>query len=148
MSNKYYKEHAEEIKERQRKLYQNDKEFRKIQIQRVADYKRRKRAEKKLQKQELKLNRKIWRKIRINNVVVECCRITYLASALGRKSKRIREWELAGNIGKGIRVKNMRYYTKEHFNMVTSAWNKFGNGKDLPGFFNYIMDKWDECFPK
>lgn len=142
----YYQKHKEEIKAKQKNLYHKDKEFRKLQIQRVADYKKRKAKEKKLQKEQIKLDRKVWRKVRIANVVVECCRIAFLASALGRGTKRLREWESMGKLPKTILVKGMRYYTKPHYTMIMNAWNRAEEGKNLKLFFEIIKDKWDETY--
>jgi len=142
----YYEKHKEAIKAKQSNLYKHDKEFRKIQIQRVADYKKRKAKEKKQQKEKIKLDRKVWRKVRIDNVIVECCRITFLASALGRGSKRLREWEAMGLFPKTIKVKGMRYYTKLHYIMILNAWNRAGEGKNLKMFFEIVNEKWNETY--
>ena len=129
--------------EKFKRKYQTDPIFRKLHIQRVTEYKRRKSREHKLQKEELKLERKQWREFKLpNGKVVECCRITFLASALGRKPKRVREWELEGRFPKTIRYKTQRYYTREHYNMVLLYCEKYKEYLNM--FFVKVRENWNK----
>lgn len=148
MTESYYERNKEKIKARQKNNYHNNPAFKKEHKERVKSYKKRKAQERKLQKAQIKLERKVWRKVRIDNVITECCKIAFLASAIGRGTKRIREWESAGFFPKTIKIKGLRYYTKKHFNLVTMQWSRCGNGKNLKEFFQKINENWNKCYPE
>jgi len=131
--------------ERFKRKYQTDAEFRERHKASVTAHKKRKARERKQQGEKLQLNRKQWRVFEFpGGKKVQCCRISYLASALGRNSKRIREWESAGDFPETIRHKNYRYYTKKHYNMILRCWKECNDGKDLQSFFVKVRDNWNK----
>jgi hypothetical protein len=137
----YYARHAEKLKERFKKRYKTDPEFRADHIAKVAQYKKRKAREKKELKERTQTERKIWRTFKVNGVDTPCCRLGHLALSLERSVQTIRLWEDDNRFPKSIRYKNQRYYTKGQYDYVLSAWSR--SRGNLEKFFADVTTNWN-----
>lgn len=138
----YYERNKEKIKRKVKSRYKNDDLFRKEHIERVARYKKRKAEERKEERKNAIVERKVWRKVSLKGTIRLCCRVGYLSKCLGRTTQTVRLWEKMNYLPKSIRIKNHRYYLKEHFELIMIMWNKYKN--NLPKFFSEIRKDWNK----
>lgn len=137
----YYYRNKEKILQRRKERYANDELFRE-RTKELASISNKKRSElKKLMKNSEKLRKKYWRKFKVNNEVIEFCRINYLAKNINRTTQTVRLWEKSGLLPKAIIYKNNRYYSQYQFELIIKMWEKYGE-EDLYKFFNEVRKNW------
>lgn len=140
MSKRYYERNAEKLRERFKRRYRSDPEFRKAHQERVRAYKK-KRSKEKGRIKTSTTERKTWRIFNVSGTKVECCRIGHLAVHLGRSVQTVRLWEKEGTFPKSIIYKGHRYYTRPHFDMILRMWNR--HNEDLQKFFVEVRTQWN-----
>jgi hypothetical protein len=136
----YYSRHADRIKERARRRYKSDPEYRAAHIARVQAYKKRKALERQRVRSQ-NTTKEIWRQFTIGGAVVDCCRIGHLALLIQRSVQTIRLWERAGSFPKSIVFRHNRYYTRPHVEMIVRLWQRYH--ADLPRFFEEVRTQWN-----
>ncbi len=143
MKTTYYQRHREKILEKQKLLYNTDKEYRKRRIELASAYQKRKAKERKLAKAKIKREKKIWKNFRMGNNIIKCCRIGYVAFSIERTSQTIRKWHKMGYLPETFKYNGIRYYTYKHYNLITTMFNRYGSKNTLKLFFKKVRDNWN-----
>lgn len=143
-SKTYYERNKERIKKRLRDLYHSDSKFREEQIRRSIESRKKRTERLKLEKQRLIIEQKKWRKLKVKDDILECCRIGTLAEALGRDIQTIRLWQKKNQFPNTITYKKHRYFTRYQYDVVLKLWKKYDNGNKnkLPFFFEELKKEW------
>ena len=86
---------------------------------------------------------------RSGEIVVECCRVGYLGKTINRSSQTIVKWEKAGKLPKTIIYNKIRYYTKQHYDLIRLSFDKWCSkenegGYDYESFFREVFEKWNQ----
>lgn len=120
--------------------YRTDPVYRKNHKLAVKKYRKNKARKKHEEKLRTKAFKKYWMKLRVDGIVHDCCKVGFLAEALGLETQTLRAWHNRKNIPETIRYGNSRWYTKAHYDLILEAQEKFqGNRNKL---FEYVTNKW------
>jgi hypothetical protein len=123
--------------------YRTDPIFRDAQKKRVSENTRRKQDEKRALRKIYKQEKRIWRKLRINGIVHQCAKISYVAMLIDRTPATIKLWEKSNSFPKPVIYNKMRYYTKAQVILIQRVWTKIvRTNRDLPVFFETLRKEW------
>lgn len=120
--------------------YRTDPVFR--ENKKAANKKYRKNQQKaaRILKKKQKLYKKYWRKFKVDGVIVDCCKIGYLAETLGVEAQTVRAWHNRSQIPETFKFNKARYYTEKHFRLIHSCYAEFPTERNK--FFTKVTNKW------
>jgi hypothetical protein len=136
----YYSRNRDRLLEKANLLYKTDKQFRERRKVAVNKWRRKRAKEKKLLKEKAKLEKKIWKVLKVNGVETPCCKLGYLAKSLNRSTHTLRVWEGKRYLPPTIRYNSQRYYPVYHYLLMVRSWE---SRSTLSDFVNKIWSNWE-----